>query len=236
MPTAVGRATKPGLPIHSRETRIRHLRVAVLRRTLLRRQRRARIRASTAVLRLGVRGCRALLVVRWVKVRSPRRRRRRRCRGWLLLLQRRQRMQRRQHGRAIHSMWGRGRARGAKVRGPLAVWVGRALRARRGVHVVLHVVLLVLHAARAMQLDAGTTGGRRALAVVAAFAAQGLVGGRGRGAGAAVAVVDGVFHVFVELLEEEGALEAHLLDAPVEPRDAEPRAVVVLFDVVDAAA
>jgi putative intracellular protease/amidase len=41
--------------------------------------------------------------------------------------------------------------------------------------------------------------------------------------------------VFVELLEEEGALEAHLLDAAVEAQDALARAVVGFFDVVDAA-
>jgi hypothetical protein len=42
--------------------------------------------------------------------------------------------------------------------------------------------------------------------------------------------------VFLELVEEEGALEAHLLDAPVQALDALSCAVVVLLDVVDAPA
>lgn len=77
---------------------------------------------------------------------------------------------------------------------------------------------------------------RRALAVVTALAAQRLVRGRGRRTAAAVAVVDGVFHVLVDLLEEEGALETHLLDAAVQARDAQTGAIVVLLNVVDAPA
>lgn len=40
--------------------------------------------------------------------------------------------------------------------------------------------------------------------------------------------------MFVDLLEEESALETHFLDAPVQACDAQARAVVVFFDVVDA--
>jgi hypothetical protein len=79
-------------------------------------------------------------------------------------------------------------------------------------------------------------GGRRALSVVGAFAAQRLVGGCGRRGAAAVAVVDVVFHVFVELLEEKGALESHFLDASIKAQDALAGRVVGLFDVVDAPA
>lgn len=42
--------------------------------------------------------------------------------------------------------------------------------------------------------------------------------------------------MFVELLEEEGALEAHLLHAAVEAQDSLTGGVVGLFDVVNAAA
>lgn len=69
-----------------------------------------------------------------------------------------------------------------------------------------------------------------------ALAAQGLVcGGRRRGT-AAVRVVHVVFLVLLQLLEEKGTLESHLLDAAVQPCDALARAIVVLFNVGDAAA
>jgi hypothetical protein len=42
--------------------------------------------------------------------------------------------------------------------------------------------------------------------------------------------------VFVQLLKEKRALQPHLLDAAVQARDAQARAVVVLFDVGYAAA
>lgn len=120
-------------------------------------------------------------------------------------------------------MWRRGsRAYGAKVRVALAAGIRRALGARHGIH-LMYNLLLMLHAARAQMLDATAAlapSRRRALAVVATFAAQRLVGGRRRGAAAAVAVVDVVFHVLVDLLEKEGALEAHLLDAAVQAGDA----------------
>ena len=98
---------------------------------------------------------------------------------------------------------------------------------------------LMLHAARTLVRSCASSAAasrrRRALAIVTALAPQWLVCGRRGRRAAAVAVVDVVFHVFVELLEEEGALEAHLLDAAVEAQDALARAVVGFFDVVDAA-
>lgn len=42
--------------------------------------------------------------------------------------------------------------------------------------------------------------------------------------------------MFINLFEEEGALEAHLLDSAVEARDAQAGAVVGVFNVGDAAA
>lgn len=65
------------------------------------------------------------------------------------------------------------------------------------------------------------------------FRPQRLVRRRRRRGGTSVGVVDVVFHMLVELLEEEGALKAHFCDCAVEPLYAEPRAVVVLLDVID---
>lgn len=76
---------------------------------------------------------------------------------------------------------------------------------------------------------------RRRLLPVRTLTPQRLVRRRRWGRTAPVAVVKVVFHVLLQLLEEEGALEPHLGDASVQPFDAEARAVVVLFDVVDAA-
>lgn len=77
---------------------------------------------------------------------------------------------------------------------------------------------------------------RRALPVVAPLAPQGLIRWGGWWAAAAIAVVDIVLHVLVQLLEKECALEAHLLDAAVQACDAQARAVVVLFNIGYAAA
>lgn len=99
----------------------------------------------------------------------------------------------------------------------------------------------MLHTTRALMLDTDAPGlrsarRRRALPVVAALAPQRLVGGCWRWRAAAVAVVDVVFHVFVELLEKEGALKTHLLDAAVQAQDALACRVVGLVNVVDAPA
>ena len=77
---------------------------------------------------------------------------------------------------------------------------------------------------------------RRTLPIVAPLAPQGLIRWGRRRAAAAIAVVDVVLHVFVELLKKECALESHLLDAAVQACDAQARAIIVLFDVGYAAA
>lgn len=92
----------------------------------------------------------------------------------------------------------------------------------------------VLHAAWALLYRCTASRRRRALPVVTAFAPQRLVGRCGRRAAASVAVVDIVFHVLVDLLEKESSLQTHLLDTAVKARDAQARAIIVLFDVVDA--
>jgi hypothetical protein len=71
---------------------------------------------------------------------------------------------------------------------------------------------------------------------VAPLAPQGLVCWRRWWAAAAIAIVDVVLHMFVQLLQQECALEAHLLDSAIQACDAQARAVVVLFDVGYAAA
>lgn len=78
--------------------------------------------------------------------------------------------------------------------------------------------------------------GRCALPIVAPFASQWLVCWSGRWAAAAIAVVDVVLHVFVELLKKKCALETHLLNSAVQACDAQARAVIVLFDIGYAAA
>jgi hypothetical protein len=134
-------------------------------------------------------------------------------------------------------VWRRGGpgAHGGEVARGHAAGVWGALRAAHGVHAVECVWLNTAGALMHGACWAGA-GGRRAFSVVGAFAAQRLVGGCGRWGGTAVAVVDVVFHMFVELFEKEGALEAHLLDAPVKAQDALAGRVVGLFDVVDAPA
>jgi len=84
-------------------------------------------------------------------------------------------------------------------------------------------------------MSANGSSRRRALAVVAPLTSQRLVGRCGRRRATTIAVVDIVLHVLVELLEKEGALQTHLLHAPVQAQDALAGRVVGLFDVVDAA-
>jgi hypothetical protein len=76
---------------------------------------------------------------------------------------------------------------------------------------------------------------RRALSVMAPLAPQRFIRRRGRWRTTPIAIVDVVFHVLVELFEQEGALETHLLDAPIEAQDALAGGVVGFFDIVNAA-
>jgi hypothetical protein len=206
------------LSIHSREPSIRHLRIAILRRSHGGRRLRARVR-SLAARGVGVAVGRALLVVRRVEEGA---------RGLGRALQWGQGVSGGQDGRAVDAVRRRGGCAAAErveVAGRDAARVGRALRAGHGVHGVQDRLVLVLHAAGALVLQpaylAGS-GGRRAFSVVAAFAPERLVGV--------------VLHVLVELLEEEGALQTHLLDAPVQAQDALAGRVVGLLNVVDAPA
>jgi hypothetical protein len=100
--------------------------------------------------------------------------------------------------------------------------------------------LLVLQRARTQMLTLQRTSTRHAtrrrLLPMTAFAAAWFIRGRRRGRGAAIRVVDIILHVFHELVEEKCALEAHLGDCAAEAFDAQARAVVAIFDVVDAAA
>lgn len=173
---------------------------------------------------------RALLIVSRVEVGA--------LRGWLLLrllcVQRRERVQGRKcRRRAVDSgVWTgrRGSANGTEVAvlGPSRrVWC--TLR-------TAHRVDGMRQGAQSQSALGAATKRRRALPVVAPFAPQGLIGWGGRWAAAAIAVVDIVLHVLVQLLEQECALEAHLLDAAVQACDAQARAVVVLFNVGYAAA
>lgn len=66
---------------------------------------------------------------------------------------------------------------------------------------------------------------------MAALAPQRLVGGCRRRTATPVRVIDAELHVLLELLEEEGALESHLLDATVQTADAYARAIVTVFNV-----
>lgn len=130
-----------------------------------------------------------------------------------------------------------GGGHGTEERVLTAARIGGALGRGHGVQRGENLVVLdaagtgVLAARHAAHLCAR---GRRVLAV-AALAPQRLIGGCGRGAAAAVRVVDVILHVLVQLLEEEGALQPHLLYGAVQTIDAQARAVVVLLNVVYAA-
>lgn len=78
----------------------------------------------------------------------------------------------------------------------------------------------MLDAAWALVLHLYSPRRRRRLSQVAAFAPQRLVCRRRRRRATAVAVVNVVFHVFVQLLEEEGTLQTHLLHTSVQTQDA----------------
>lgn len=69
-----------------------------------------------------------------------------------------------------------------------------------------------------------------------ALAPQRFVGRCRWRAGTAIRIIDVVFHALVELFEEECALEAHLHDRTVETADPQASRVIVLFNVVNAAA
>ena len=69
---------------------------------------------------------------------------------------------------------------------------------------------------------------------MAPLAPQRLVGRRGRRAATSVRVVHIVFHVFVQLLEEESAFKAHLLDPAMKALDAQARAIVAILNIGDA--
>ena len=249
------------LVINGREPRIAHLRIAVLRRSRVQRRRllSTRVGALSPHLRLSGRrrgGRRALSVVRGVEVRA----RRGRLLGLGLLRHTRQRVQGRQgvlgavdgarerrgagaraHGAeervrvaaGVRGAVGAGQ-RGDAVRGvrdgqmrrrPVVAWRGRA----RGARVPSDAVF------RRARAGAAAPRGRRAFPVTA-LAAERLVCGCWRHAGAALRVVQAGFLVLLQLVQQEGALEAHLLDAAVQALDALSCAVVVLLDVVDAPA
>jgi hypothetical protein len=132
--------------------------------------------------------------------------------------------------------WQDGRAAvdGAEVcscaAGGNARWVGRAVCAtHRHPEAVLHAHLLLSTSPNLLRTPFP-------MSTSTPLTPQRLIRRRGRRTATPVAVVDVVFHVFVQLLKEKGALEAHLLDAAVEAQDALARAVVAVFDVGDAAA
>jgi hypothetical protein len=234
---------RPPILAVGREGSITHLCVAILGRPSMRRLS-ARVRSpaprSIGVVLGGGGGGRALLVVRRVKVRA-------RC-GLCRALQTRQRVQRREHrlcctvdgvrrrGGGASRAEERVRVAAARIRGALGTRHGhlvQQLGVVRGA-VVGAGVLGSSGARDAVGLWLALLGRRCALAV-GAFAAQRLVGGRRGRAAAAVAVVDAVFLMLLQLLEQEHALQTHLLDAAVQPLNAHPRAIVVLFNVVDSA-
>jgi hypothetical protein len=66
---------------------------------------------------------------------------------------------------------------------------------------------------------------------VAPLAAQRLVCRGGWWAATPITVIDIVLHVLVQLFEEKGALEAHLLDSAVQTGYPQARAVIVVFNV-----
>jgi hypothetical protein len=239
------------LVTNSRKPHIAHLRIAIQRLTRMQRRRVVtRVGALSPPLRLSRRCNRALSIVRGIEVRARRGRLLRL--GLLLLRHTRQRVQGRQ--RVLRTVDGRERrtsahcaeervrvaagvrgavcagqrgdavrgVRDSQVRGPVVAWGGCAGCARVASDAVFRRGVWVCR-------------GRCALPVTA-LAAERLVCGCWRDAGAAFRVVEAVVLVFLELVEEEGALEAHLLDAPVQALDALSCAVVVLLDVVDAPA
>lgn len=134
---------------------------------------------------------------------------------------------------------GRGCARdGVEVVSCNAAWVGGALCAAHGVDGVedalmdISWALVLLEVVRCSLLSRSWW----CALSVAALAPQGFVCWRGWGRTTPVAVVDIVFHMFIELLKQECALQAHLLYAAVQAEDAEACAVVRLFNVIDAPA
>lgn len=92
------------------------------------------------------------------------------------------------------------------------------------------------HTARALLYRRRAGRRRGGLPIVSALASQRLVGWRRRWTAAPVTVVHIIFHMLIDLLEEEGSLQPHLLDTTVETRDTKASAVVVLLDVIDAPA